>query len=376
MSGHSKWHSIRHKKGAADAKRGKVFSKLSKQITVCAREGGSDLAMNFGLRLAVEKAKAANMPKDNIERAIQKGAGGGAGEDALKTAIYEGMGPGGSALIVEALTDNPNRTIATSKTAFNKKGGNIDAKVMWLFSRKGVVLIEDTSLIKDRDAFELAVIDAGAEEVEEQDGQMQIICEVEYLQKILDVLDSLEVPVGEAGIKYLANDLLEIGAEDQEKLDELIEVLEDDEEISASSYLEFIVEQLRACGGVIETEQLSSDVFAAFSREMTSADLRTMENRNVPKWKNSLDWAKAIGAKKNILSTIKQGKHKFVVLLDPTVTEKEWLELAEEQKGRRKASFKKRCPKCRCYQPLRSKYCKLCGAEMPVSEKRRVSVTQ
>lgn len=232
MSGHSKWHSIRHKKGAADAKRGKAFSKLSKQITVCAREGGADLAMNFALRLAVEKAKAANMPKDNIERAIQKGAGGGSGEDALKTAVYEGMGPGGSALIIEALTDNPNRTIATIKTAFNKKGGNIDAKVMWLFSRKGVIFIEDTSLIKDRDAFELAVIDGGAEEVEEQNGQMQIICEVEYLQKILDVLNSLEVNVAEAGIKYLANDLMEIRAEDQEKLDELVEVLEDDEDIS------------------------------------------------------------------------------------------------------------------------------------------------
>ena len=232
MSGHSKWHSIRHKKGAADAQRGALFSKLSKAITVSAREGGADPVMNFGLRLAIEKAKAANMPKENIERAVQKGAGGGDG-DNLTTAVYEGMGPGGAALMIEAVTDNTNRTIASIKTIFNKRGGNIDAKVAWMFERKGVVHVEDASSVEDRDQLELALIDAGAEDISYDGNRMSVVSEVQDLNAVSDAVKELSLTIESAGLEYIAKDQVQLSEEDEEKLGAFIEALEDDEDVNA-----------------------------------------------------------------------------------------------------------------------------------------------
>src|SRR5947209_7237713 len=144
MSGHSKWSSIKHKKGAADAKRGKLFSKLTRAIIVAARDGGPDPASNLALQNAIEKAREASMPKDNIERAIAKGSGTGGDAAAYETVTYEGYGPGGTAVFIEALTDNRNRTAADVRHVFSKNDGNLgeSGSVAWLFERKGVILVE------------------------------------------------------------------------------------------------------------------------------------------------------------------------------------------------------------------------------------------
>src|SRR3954452_6076264 len=169
MSGHSKWSSIKHKKGAADAKRGKLFSKLSRAIIVAAKEGGGDPDNNLALANAVEKARSYSMPKDNIDRAIAKGTGEGADAAAFETVIYEGYGPDGVAVIVEALTDNRNRTAADVRHLFAKHGGNLGTTgaVAWQFDRRGVVVVSAEGV--DEDELFLAAADGGAEDIE-QDG--------------------------------------------------------------------------------------------------------------------------------------------------------------------------------------------------------------
>ena len=171
MSGHSKWSSIKHKKGAADAKRGKLFTKLSRAIIVAAKEGGGDPANNLALQNAIEKARSYSMPKDNIDRAIAKGSGAGTDEEAFETIVYEGYGPEGVAVIVEALTDNRNRTAADVRHLFAKHGGNLGATgaVAWQFERRGVVVVPADGV--DEDELLLAAADAGADDVE-QDGDV------------------------------------------------------------------------------------------------------------------------------------------------------------------------------------------------------------
>src|SRR5512134_3975798 len=166
MSGHSKWSSIKHKKGAADAKRGKLFSKLSRAIIVAAKEGGGDPAANLALQNAVEKARSYSMPKDNIERAIAKGAGADAEGSGFETVVYEGYGPEGVAVLVEALTDNRNRTASEVRHLFAKHGGNLGATgaVAWQFERKGIVLVPADGV--DEDELMLAAADAGADDVD------------------------------------------------------------------------------------------------------------------------------------------------------------------------------------------------------------------
>src|SRR3954449_2784982 len=166
LSGHSKWSSIKHKKGAADAKRGKLFSKLSRAIIVAAKEGGGDPANNLALANAIEKARSYSMPKDNIDRAIAKGTGEGADGAAFETVVYEGYGPEGVAVIVEALTDNRNRTASEVRHLFSKHGGNLGATgaVAWQFERRGVVLIAADGV--DEDDLVLAAAEAGADDVE------------------------------------------------------------------------------------------------------------------------------------------------------------------------------------------------------------------
>ena len=229
MSGHSKWASIKHKKGAADAKRGKLFSKLAKAITVAVRSGGADEAMKFSLRLAVDKAKQANMPKENIERAVARGLGD-SGEGDLTTAVYEAMGPGGAALLIEVLTDNTNRSLTNVKTVLNKSGANPDAKVMWQFERKGVVRVDDVSSTDDRDVAELALIDAGAQDISWDDG-LEVVGELSDLQTLEKAVSELGLKVTSAEPEYVASDVMQLSEEDEKKLGELIEKLDDDDDV-------------------------------------------------------------------------------------------------------------------------------------------------
>lgn len=229
MSGHSKWHKIKNQKGVADAKRGQLFSKLSKAISVAARSG-VDPAMNFSLRLLIEKAKQANMPKDNIERAIARGSGAD-GAVALQSVLYEVMGPGGAALLVEAVTDNVNRTFASVKTICNKNGGNIDAKVLWQFERKGVVRA-NAEEIGDRDELEMALIEAGADDIE-IDEEIAVYVPLSGLQDAEKVVSAIEgLTVTSAEPEYVATQTVQLSDEDEEKLMNLIEALDEDDDVT------------------------------------------------------------------------------------------------------------------------------------------------
>ncbi len=230
MSGHSKWATIKHKKGMADAKRGQTFSKLAKAITVAVKEGGADPTMNFTLRLQVEKAKAVNMPKDNIERAIARGAGSG-GEAELQLVTFEGMAPGGVAVVVEALTDNNNRTFPNVKSYFTKHGGTMDAKVLWMFERKSVVKGKLTGELKEED--EIALIDAGAEDIKLTDGEITIMGAVTDMQSVEAVATTVGVRVESADLEYVAKSTVEVDDEVAERLGRFVEILEDDEDVQA-----------------------------------------------------------------------------------------------------------------------------------------------
>lgn len=195
MSGHSKWSTIKRKKGAADAKRGQLFTKLTREIMMSAREGGADSETNFRLRLAVQKARAENMPIDNIQRAIQRGSGvGGDGGATYEEMTYEGYGPNGVAMIVQTLTDNRNRTVAEVRAAFTKAGGSLGeaGSVGWMFDPKGLIVI-DPQRGQDADEITLAAIDAGAEDVsastdEDGDDHVEVVTGFEDLKAVQDTL--------------------------------------------------------------------------------------------------------------------------------------------------------------------------------------------
>ncbi|HEX5027185.1 MAG TPA: YebC/PmpR family DNA-binding transcriptional regulator [Gaiellaceae bacterium] len=190
MSGHSKWSSIKHKKGAADAKRGQLFSKLSRAIIVAAKEGGADPAANLALQNAIEKARSYSMPKDNIERAIAKGAGSDAEASAFETVVYEGYGPDGVAVLVEALTDNRNRTASEVRHAFTKHGGNLGTTgaVAWQFERRGVVLVGADGT--DEDELVLVAADAGADDVERDASSFVVTSAPEELKAVREALEA------------------------------------------------------------------------------------------------------------------------------------------------------------------------------------------
>ena len=190
LSGHSKWSSIKHKKGAADAKRGKLFSKLSRAIIVAAKEGGGDPANNLSLQNAIEKARSYSMPKDNIDRAIAKGSGADADADAFETIVYEGYGPEGVAVIVEALTDNRNRTASDVRHTFAKHGGNLGATgaVAWQFERRGVVVVPASGV--DEEELLLAAADGGAEDVEQDGDVFQVTSAPEALAAVREAIEA------------------------------------------------------------------------------------------------------------------------------------------------------------------------------------------
>lgn len=200
MSGHSKWHSIKHKKGITDAKRGKVFTKMAAEIAVAA-QGGADPTMNFKLRLAIQKAKAANVPANNIERAIARGAGTGDGA-RLEELAYEGYGPAGVAVLVKALTDNRNRTAPAVKAAFSKHGGNLGApgSVSYLFEQKGIIVCKEGI---DKDDLSLIAIEAGATDIDDSGDQLVVYTSPNDLEKVRDALG--EDNVESAEVKLEAN---------------------------------------------------------------------------------------------------------------------------------------------------------------------------
>ncbi len=239
MSGHSKWATTKHRKSAVDAKKGKAFSKIAKLISVAARDG-ADPEMNFSLRLMVDKAKAVNMPKENIERAIARGAGTGDGGE-LTSAVYEGMAPGGVSVLVEVLTDNTNRAYTNIRTIFNKHGGNMDAKVMWQFNKMGVVhtsylsssgLTGGFSDNKSRSDIELALIDAGADNIDwDDESGLTIASSVQNLKKISDSARASGLEISSADLQYIPNTTIELSDEDGERLMKFIDILEEDDDV-------------------------------------------------------------------------------------------------------------------------------------------------
>ncbi len=229
MSGHSKWSTIKRKKGAIDAKRGKKFTKIIKEIIIAAKEGGGDPESNARLRLAVQNAKGANMPKDNIERAIKKATGADA-ESFIETS-FEGYAPGGIAVFVECLTDNNNRTVASVRSAFNKYGGSLgtNGSLSFLFERKGVFLIRNEGF--KLDDIELEMIDAGAEDFEVDGDMITVTCAKEDFGSVNRKLNDLDIEPEEAGLKRIPNDTKQLDVESAKKVLRLIDALEDDDDI-------------------------------------------------------------------------------------------------------------------------------------------------
>lgn len=233
MSGHSKWHSIKHKKGAADAVRGKIFTRHANLITIAARAGGGDPSMNPSLRLAIDNAKSDNVPNANIERAIKRGSGEGKDTAEIFELIYEGYGPGGTAVIVECLTDNKNRTLTNIRTIFNKRGGHLGASgsVAWMFERKGVITINTEN--KNPDEIELTAIDAGATDIERGDGIMEIYTAPNELSNISDNLKTNGFEANQAEVLLVPNQTVEVEDETTaQKIMDFMEALEDDPDVS------------------------------------------------------------------------------------------------------------------------------------------------
>ena len=226
MAGHSKWANIKHKKAAVDAKRGKVWTKIIREITVAARVGGGEIADNPRLRLAVDKATGANMPKDTIARAIQRGAGGGE-NDNVEELTYEGYGPSGVAILVEAMTDNRNRTVAEVRHAFTKHGGNLgtDGSVAYLFNKKGVFSFAPGA---DEDAILEAALEAGADDVESQeDGSVQVTTTPDTFEAVKDALAAVEVEADDAEVTMVPDTYSDLDADTSETVMKLVERLED-----------------------------------------------------------------------------------------------------------------------------------------------------
>ena len=227
MSGHSHWATIRRKKGAVDAKRGAIFTRLAKEIVMAARNGGGDPGTNVRLALAIEKARAGNMPKDNIERAIRRGTGEDKDGAAYEELTLEGYGPHGSALMVECVTDNRNRTVADLRHAFSKNGGNMaePGAVGWQFERKCYFTFASSALSYDK-AFELA-IEAGADDVLEDGDSIEIIGPVDAFKTVSDALHAAKVSPEEGGLRLIAKQELELGVEETLQVLRVVEAIED-----------------------------------------------------------------------------------------------------------------------------------------------------
>jgi YebC/PmpR family DNA-binding regulatory protein len=232
VSGHSKWSSIKHKKGAADAKRGKLFSKLSRAIIVAAKEGGPDPSGNLALQNAIEKAKSYSMPKDNIDRAIAKGSGAEADGSQFETVVYEGYGPSGVAVIVEALTDNRNRTASDVRHTFAKNDGNLGTSgaVVWLFERRGVLLVPAEGV--DEDELTLAAAEGGADDVTLDGSSYQVLSAPESLAAVREALESAGFAIDSVELTMLPKTTIEVVDESEaKKVLRLMDQLEDNDDV-------------------------------------------------------------------------------------------------------------------------------------------------
>ena len=233
MSGHSKWSTIKRQKEITDAKRGAIFTKLGKMITVAAREKGADSDANFSLRMAIDKAKQANMPKENVERAIKRGTGE-LGGGRIEELVYEGFGPAKSQFIVQCLTDSRNRSAANVRHVFTKYGGSLGS-VIWNFTQKGIIRIkklEVRSKKLDTDDFELELIDVGAQDILQEEEGLTIYTKIEDLRKVKIFLEAKNIQTESAGIEYIAKEDLILSDEDKEKVEKFVEELENNEDVS------------------------------------------------------------------------------------------------------------------------------------------------
>ena len=229
MSGHNKWSTIKRKKGALDAKRSKIFSKIIKEIQVAIKEGGPNPESNPRLRLAIQNAKGANMPKENIQRAISKANSEGSN---LQEITFEGYAPGGVAIFIECLTDNNNRTVSNIRAIFNKRGGNLgtNGSLSYLFERKGVFTILKNQ-IKNLEEFELEVIDAGVEDIEYQDDIIILTCPMENFGKVNKKLEDLKIEPENAELRRIPNDYKKVDLETAQKVIKMIEEFEENDDV-------------------------------------------------------------------------------------------------------------------------------------------------
>ncbi len=230
MSGHSKWSTIKRAKAKTDASRGKVFSRLAREITVAAKSGGGDIASNARLRLVIDNAKASNMPKDNIERAILKGTGGGEGA-SLDEITYEGYGPNGTAIIVEVMTDNKNRTLGEIQFVFTRNGGNMGkvGSVSWQFTRFGIISCDKSAVNPEN--LMIDAIEAGAEDISEDDSSIEIKTKPENFETVLNVLKAKKYAISSSEITLVANALVGVAGDDAKKVLKLVSALEEHDDV-------------------------------------------------------------------------------------------------------------------------------------------------
>ncbi len=234
MSGHSKWHSIKHKKGALDAKRGKLFTKFIKEIAVAARAGGGDPAANARLRKAISDAKAGNMPNDTIDRAVRRGSGEEGGV-TYEEITYEGYGPSGVALLIESMTDNRNRTVAEIRHIFSKNGGNLgeSGSVSWMFEKKGYIVVDKTAKPED-ELFELA-IEAGADDLRDDEENFEIITAPDNFEQVLTAVKSAGIEPHVAEIEMVPQTYVKLEGQDARQMLKLMEALEDHDDVQKVS---------------------------------------------------------------------------------------------------------------------------------------------
>ncbi|NPV88792.1 YebC/PmpR family DNA-binding transcriptional regulator [Coprothermobacteraceae bacterium] len=231
MSGHSKWHNIRAKKSKVDAQRGKIFTKLMRELIIAARQGGPNPETNLRLRVAIDKARAANMPRDNIEKAIAKGAGNLEGQEFFEV-MYEGYGPGGVAVLVEVTTDNKNRSASDVRRIFSRHGGSMgeSGSVSWQFERKGLITIKKSS-VASVDDLALELIDYGVDDVKEEEDNVVLYVQPEQLSQVLDYLKSKDIEAESSELAYVPKNTVAVTPEDARKVLALLEELDDNDDV-------------------------------------------------------------------------------------------------------------------------------------------------
>jgi YebC/PmpR family DNA-binding regulatory protein len=230
MSGHSKWSTIKHKKAASDAKRGKIFTKLIKEITVAARMGGGDLNANPRLRSAIQAAKSENMPKDNIDRAVKKGTGELEGV-SYDESIYEGYGPGGAAVLIDSLTDNKNRAVSEIRFIFNKNGGSMGENgcVAWMFDKKGYIVVERS--VTDEDTLMEVALEAGAEDVREDNSNFEVITAPEDFEDVMAAIEKAGIATIEGEVTMLPQSTTNLAGKEAEQMIRLMDMFEDCDDV-------------------------------------------------------------------------------------------------------------------------------------------------